>query len=258
MTKQNSFFIPLTLFSCALSLGQLIVPSLLSTVQAQQDLPNQPEAISSNLLAGVTFNPPKDGKPDDTAGGASRGNSCPQEIINQVGCIIPLMPNTNKGLTVSDRPTFLFYLPETSAKEIFFSLADENNNNQYQTKIPITGQSGIIRFQLPNNSPSLEIGKNYKWTFVLIGTNGLRPDSPGVQGQIQRVEANPAINSQLQNGTLLERAAWYGKNGIWFETVQMLAEAKRAQPTDAKIASNWQQLLKLAGLEAIASKPLLN
>jgi hypothetical protein len=258
MKKQTSFFIPLAFFSCALALELLIVPSLLTKVQAQQDLPNQSEAIFNSLLAGVTFNPPRDGRPDDTAGGASRGNGCPQEVINIGGCITPLIPNTNKGLTVSDRPTFLFYLPKTSAKELFFSLRDENNNDHYQTKIPINGQSGIVSFQLPNNAPSLEVGKNYRWTFILIGLNGLRPDSPGVKGVIKRVEANPAMNNQLQNGTLLERAAWYGKNGIWFDTVQMLAEAKRSQPTDEKIARNWQQFLKLAGLEAIASKPLLN
>lgn len=258
MTKQKSWLSPLTLFSCALSLELVIVPSLLTKVQAQQDLPNEAEAISSSLFAGVTFNPPRDGKPDDTAGGASRGNGCPQELLNIGGCITPLMPGTNKGLTVSDRPTFLFYLPETSAKEIFFSLADENNNNHYQTKITLNGKSGIVSFQLPNNAPTLEIGKNYKWTFVLIGAQGLRPDSPGVQGQIRRIKANSAMNSQLQKATLLERAALYGKNGIWFETVLMLAEAKRLQPSDATIASNWQELLKLAGLEAIASKPLLN
>lgn len=258
MTKKQSFFLPITLFSCALSLELLIVPSLFTKVQAQQELPNEAEAIPTNLFAGVTFNPPRDGRPDDTAGGASRGNGCPQEIINIGGCITPVMPNSNKGLTVSERPTFLFYIPETSAKEIFFSLADENKNNHYQTTIPINGKSGIVSFQLPTNAPTLAVGKNYKWTFVLVGEQGLRPDSPGVQGEIQRVEASSIMSSQLQKGTLLERAALYAQNGIWIETVQMLAEAKRSQPSDAQIASNWQQLLKLAGLEAIANKPLLN
>ncbi|MFB8791866.1 MAG: DUF928 domain-containing protein [Potamolinea sp.] len=258
MTKQKSFFIPLTLLGAALSIELVIVPGFSTKILAQSELANSSQSIPSSLFAGVTFEPPRDGKPDDTAGGASRGNGCPQEIINIGGCITPLMPATNNGLTVSERPTFLLYIPETSAKEIFFSLSDENNNTHYQTKIPITGKAGIVNFQLPNNAPSLLIGKNYKWTFVLIDSQGLRPDSPGVQGKIRRVEPNPVMLSQLQNKTLLERAALYGKNGIWFETLQSLAEARKSQPSDANLATTWQELLKSAGLQAIATKPILN
>lgn len=253
MTKQKYFFIPLTLFSSALCLELIILPSLLTKVKAQSELVNKPETISSTLLANVTFDPPKDGKPDDTAGGASRRRDYPLD-----GYITALTPYSNNGLTVSERPTFLFYLPETSAKEIFFSLQDEDKNYFYQTKIPIIGKSGIVRFQLPNDAPSLEIGKNYQWTFILVSRQGLNPDSTGVQGKIQRVAANPIMLSQLQNRTLLERAALYGKNGIWFETIMSLAEARRTQPKDTNIVTNWQELLKSVGLEAIATQPLLN
>lgn len=247
----------LALFAIALSV-QIVIPSLLSSVKAQSNSTNQSQSLQSRLTADVTFEPPGSGKPDDTAGGASRGGGCPQEVISTGGCVVPLMPSNKEGLTTTGRPTFFIYLPENSAKGVFFSLVDENNKNIYQTKIPLTGKSGILQFTLPENAPSLEVGKNYRWAFVVVGEQGLRPDSPGIEGRIRRVEPDSALLTQLQNITPLERAALYGKKGIWHETLASLAEARKLQPTDANLVSQWEQLLKSVGLEAIATQPLLN
>jgi hypothetical protein len=247
-----------TVFAVSLSLELIIVPSLLTSVNAESNSKNQSENIQGRLAADVTFEPPGSGKPDDTAGGASRGGGCPQEVISVGGCVIPLMPGNKEGLTTTGRPTFFIYLPENSAKQVFFSLVDENNKNHYQTKISLSGKSGIVQFTLPENAPALEVGKNYRWAFVVIGEQGLRPDSPAVQGRIRRIQPDSALQNQLQNVTAIERAALYGKNGIWHETLASLAEARKLQPNDAKLIGEWERLLKSVGLEAIASQPLLN
>lgn len=246
------------LFAVTLSLELIIVPSLVTSVNAESNSTNQSRNVQSYLKADVTFDPPGPGKPDDTAGGASRGGGCPQEVTSLGGCVIPLMPTDKQGLTTTDRPTFFIYLPQNSAKEVFFSLVDESNKNIYQTKIPLTAKSGILQFTLPENAPPLEVGKNYRWAFIMIGEQGLRPDSPGVQGRIKRIEADSTLQVQLQNVTPLERAALYGKKGIWHETLASLAEARKLQPTDANLINQWEQLLKSVGLDAIASQPLLN
>ncbi|MGA9382322.1 MAG: DUF928 domain-containing protein [Phormidium sp.] len=248
----------LALFAVSLSVELIIVPSLFTSVNAESNSNNQSQTIQSSLTTDVTFEPPGSGKPDDTAGGASRGGGCPQEVISIGGCVIPLMPTNKEGLTTTSRPTFFIYIPENSAKEVFFSLVDENNKNHYQTKIRLTGKSGIIQFTLPENAPPLEVGKNYRWAFIVIGEQGLRPDSPGVQGRIRRIEPNATLQTQLQNVTPIERAALYGKNGIWHETLASLAEARKLQPNDANLVNKWEQLLKSVGLDAIASQPLLN
>lgn len=246
------------LFAVTLFLELVIVPSFLTSVNAESNSTNQSENIQNSLRNDVTFDPPGSGKPDDTAGGASRGGGCPQEVTSLGGCVVPLMPTNTEGLTTSERPTFFIYVPENSAKEVFFSLIDENNKNHYQTKIPLTGKSGILQFTLPENTPPLEVGKNYRWTFIAIGEQGLRPDSPGVQGKIRRIEPDATLRAQIPNVTPIERAALYGKNGIWYETVASLAEARKLQPSNADLVTKWEQLLKSVGLEAIASQPLLN
>mgnify|MGYP006272054867 CR=1 FL=1 len=168
------------------------------------------------------------------------------------------MPNTTEGLTVAEHPTFFLYVPETSAKEIFFSLVDENNNTQYQTKIPITNKGSIIAFKLPDSAPALAVDKNYQWTFIVIGEQGLRPDSPGVQGGIKRIQPNSTLIGELQNKNLLERAAVYAKHGIWYDTIASLAAAKNSDSDSGNIAPIWQDLLASVGLQEIANKPLLN
>jgi hypothetical protein len=257
MAQQNLFRL-VRLFALSLSLGIIIVPSFVTKVRALPEAAKQSQTIVGTSIARVTFEPPGDGQPDDTAGGASRGDGCPQEPIALGQCVTPVMPATKNRLTVAEHPTFLVYLPETSATEIFFGLVDENNNSQYQIKIPITSKSGIFSFKLPDNAPPLEIGKNYRWTFIIVGEQGLRPDSSGVRGEIRRITPSAELMSQLQNQPLLERAALYGKNGIWYDMLASLAEARREEPGNATLASTWQELLKSAGLEAIATKPFLN
>ena len=127
MAKQKSIKF-LGLVSVALCLELVVAPSLLTKVQAQtqSDSRNQTQRISA--IARVTFDPPGEGKPDDTAGGASRSGGCLQAVTNIGGCIVPLMPETKDGLTTTERPTFFVYVADSAAKELFFSLRDESDN----------------------------------------------------------------------------------------------------------------------------------
>ncbi|MFB2981470.1 DUF928 domain-containing protein [Microseira sp. BLCC-F43] len=256
MAKQKSIQF-LGLLSTALFLELVVAPSLLTKVQAQTASQNSAQTQRISTLARVTFEPPGDGKPDDTAGGASRNGGCLQGVTNSGGCIVPLMPATKDGLTTTERPTFFVYVADSAAKELFFSLRDDRDNAVYQAKIPINGQTGIVSVKLPDNAPALEVGKTYQWAFIMVGEQGLRPDSPGVRGEVRRVELNPELKSEIAQGKPLERAELYGKNGIWFDTVATLAQARREQPNDTTLVANWQDLLKSVGLDAIAKEPLL-
>lgn len=239
------------LFSVSLSLKLMLLAGLPTLVQAQSA-----SVIPSTTVASVTFEPAGDEQPDDTAGGASRdGGICSQDA--QVGpSVTPLRPATDSELTVAEHPTFFVYVPQTSANKALFVLKDEAENYYYEKTISISRTAGIVSFKLPDDAPALEIGKTYQWSFVVICGEAIRPDNPGVEGRIQRVAANPAL-SQLKSLSPVQRAALYGKNGIWYDTVTSLAEQRRSQPNDLTLAATWEKLLKSVGLEAIATKPLL-
>lgn len=255
MPKKN-YRLTAILISLGVGLELLLISNFATQVQAK--LANVEPTPGNSSVALVTFEPPGSGQPDDSVGGASRdGGQCPQDRLAANSPLTPLMPTTNYGLTTAEHPTFFVYVPQTSAQKIFFSLKDETKTYHYQTILPMIGKQGIVGFKLPADAPALENGKSYQWSFAIMCGNALRPDSPMVQGWVRRTELKPALSSQLQQANSLQRAISYGKEGIWYDTLTSLAEAQRSQPQDPKILSSWEQLLKSVGLDAIATKPLV-
>ncbi|NJP18000.1 MAG: DUF928 domain-containing protein [Hydrococcus sp. CRU_1_1] len=154
--------------------------------------------------------------------------------------ITAVLPSDRYGLTVESHPTFLVYLPPTVAQNAFFSIKDENDRDHYQTFLPLTQKSGVMAIKLPADALPLETNKTYKWSFVIMCDSSLRPDSPLVEGEIQRVEMNSSLSSQLKGATLIQQAALYGKAGLWYDTVATLAEIGRSQPNDLELATIWE------------------
>jgi hypothetical protein len=194
----------------------------------------------------VNFTAPGNDAPDQTSSGGVRG----EELAE----VIPLVPTTNYGRTISGRPTFLVYLPPTASQEVFFSLQDADRHHHYQTTLKVSGKGGIVELTLPDDAPELEMGKEYVWHFAPIAPDGiLRPDNYSVTGWVKRV-SSPIESHQSLNP--VELATLYAKEGIWYDTLQVLSAAKQAQPDDPTLASEWHDLLEQVGLEAIANQPI--
>ncbi|MDJ0553754.1 MAG: DUF928 domain-containing protein [Microcoleaceae cyanobacterium MO_207.B10] len=224
---------------------------------------------------GTTFTPPGAGAPRSSMGGGTRGGSnvLPPGDSSDAGSgnsnilqnpvfnnqfLVPLLPETNYGRTVSERPTIFVYVPKMSAREIFFSLQDEQRNTIYQTKLKVSGDEGIVSFTLPPEAPELEMGKNYVWFFAPIEPNGvLRPDNYHVDGWIKRVETpTDAIDAET-NSAPIEQASLYARYGIWYDTLEILISAKQDQPNNTILAREWRELLEQVGLKNIADYSLV-
>lgn len=243
----KKFPLPLTMLSFALSLELAIIPVL----PARSQLPS--------ATASVTFNPPGDGLPEETVGGASRspnGKVCPEDAAALDRGVMPLIPATNHGQTITSHPTIYLYMPKTSASQVFLSLRDKEGNNIYQEFLPAIATGSIVGFKLPAEAPALETGKTYKWSMAIVCGGSLRADSPTVSGWIKRVEADATTIGQLDRDPSLEGAALYGAKGLWYETIGTLVELRRQQPEDVTITENWKNLLSSVGLGAIASQPV--
>jgi hypothetical protein len=239
-----------------------------------ENAPNGNSNVGGGVRGNVNFSAPGENAPqgNSNVGGGVRGNvnfsapgeNAPQGNSNvgggvrgeELAKVIPLMPKTNYGRTISGRPTFLVYLPPTASQEVFFSLQDANRNHHYQTTFSISGQGGIVELTLPEDAPELEMGKEYVWFLAPIAPDGiLRPDNYGVTGWVKRVDA-PIARQEQSSLNPIELATLYAKEGIWYDTLQVLSAAKLAQPDDATLASEWKDLLEQVELEAIASEPI--
>ena len=212
--------------------------------------PESLKSINMHRLTGqVNFIPPiDDGAPEHTAGGASRGR-CPGEVAYATA----VTRTSHYGLTASNRPSIFLHIPQSTVQEVFFSLKDEDNNHLFQTRFAIPSSSGIVRFDLPDTAPELNPDMEYKWSFVLLCNNRLRPDSPRLEGWMQ-FKDDPDLIEQVATMGLLEQATLYGERGIWFDTLTALADYRQSQPNGW---GTWAEFLESVGLTEIATEPLV-
>lgn len=258
--KLPQYLVPL---SAPLLLELIAIPHSLTIAQAQTKTPTQ--TLSDYRLAGVTFEPPP-GEPAPTmtiGGGRRNDGQCPQERKNQGQSSVKsadqlltlLLPSNKLGFTIVERPTFMVYVPKTSAKAAEFTLEDGDGKPIYQATQDLTGTPSVIAFSVPINQPALEIGKDYKWVVSMV-CQPRGPEDPFAEGLVRRIKPNSALTSQLDKAAPLERVNLYAKNGAWYEALTSLAKLRNSQPNDPKLVSAWGELLQSAGLDAIATAPV--
>ncbi len=271
----------LATLSAALYLGIALIPRLSTQAQAQ----SQPiaQAVSASFPESVHLDfksPPTNGEPKQSGTTGTRGGCASAK--GSLPFLTPLTPGTIQGLTekkegtvseyptlvseyptltISEYPTFFVYVPQTSAHSVEFVLTDENNTREiYYKAFAFPSNPGIVSVTLPADKPPLEIGKVYKWSFIII----CKPEEPSqnitVYGWVKRTEPNPALVKALEKATPLERAALYGEYGIWHETLTTLANLRRSQPEESTLVVKWTELLKSepVKLSAISQAPLVD
>ena len=170
-----------------------------------------------------------------------------------------LMPENKIARTVSDYPTFFFYLPQPNAELAEFILEDENGNLIYAQALTIKNLSGVISVSIPANTnvPPLEVGKNYTWVFSLVCDPDDRASDQIERGVVRRVELSADILRQLDAADLRQKTVIYAENGIWQDALGTLAAARRANPNDTDLAADWESLLDSVTLLEIAKKPIV-
>jgi hypothetical protein len=212
--------------------------------------------VASSCLmpaAQAQFKPPNRGAPSNTAGGATRGSSF---CATGKTPLTVLVPSSRIGLTVAARPTFFVYVPPTSAKTAEFVLQDDKDNDIYRTTIDLTGTPGITSLSLPATAPALEVGKDYLWYFSLVCQPKDRLEDVFVSAWVQRVQPTKTVTDALKRVSARDRPNVYAQASLWYDTLSSLAELRRNNPNDARLTSDWTQLLNFVGLKQVSREPL--
>lgn len=228
--------------------------------------------ITYNKSSQVKFVPPPPPPdldiPGDRVGAGRRGCAYAQtgKMLDQNKLLTALVPVTQQargtrivwGLTASERPTFLFYVPYVVNEARFakFVLRTADNKLVYQTPVNLPQTASIVRLPLPATAPSLEIGKQYHWYFNVYCAEKKPPISV-VHGWVQRRALTPDMQKQLATATPNQQVAIYFNNGIWYDAVTTLSNLRATEPRSSAIAQQWQSVLRLIGLEAIATEPII-
>lgn len=173
-------------------------------------------------------------------------------------------------LTVSQYPTFWFYVPYTpeQATSGIFSLQDPAGLNEYwRTEFQLPENSGtttpgIVSITLPQSAEPLERDFTYQWFFEL---NCPLPEpsnqfttAASIYGRVKRVEVNPELEEKLNDTTNpLERAAIYASEGLWYNALTEVGELYQENPQSAALGNLWSDLLKDIGFEEVATEPMV-
>jgi Domain of Unknown Function (DUF928) len=231
--------------------GWLIATPL---VLAQGLKVQKPNGSNRPSLQTIVFKPPKDSMPRLTNGAATRDGSTCLSDSAQVGKLTkPILPQNHFGLTLANRPEFLINKTNSSTKQIFFSLKQENGEQIYQTFLPLPAETGIVGINMPADAPELIANQKYKWTMAFICGAALRPDSPTISGWIQRIPKSSIVAAKLQKASPLEQIALYGEMGIWYDMVSALNKLRNSN--SGEISGVWQKLLNENGMKEVETIP---
>ncbi|KST66312.1 DUF928 domain-containing protein [Mastigocoleus testarum] len=252
----------LVLFATTMSLQCGSIPNSIGQAQAQGATSEK----TTNKQSKVTFKPRKgERKPKVTVGGGRRDNGMCEasEEISSLGVksqtidktLVPLLPSSKLGLTASSHPSFMVYIPPTSAKAVEFTLENEEGEGIYQTEVNVANTPEIISFTLAKTEPGLEIDQDYRFVISIV-CQQTGPKNPFVEGLVRRISPNSKLTNQLDKPKSLEQVILYSESGYWFEAVSNLAALKVSQPENLEIATAWESLLESVGLDAIAKTPL--
>lgn len=192
-------------------------------------------------------NAPKRESPQSTAAGGRRGGCVRGNLP-----ITPLTPsNDNFIKTISSQPQFFVYIPPTQAKFAQFILREENGKDLDIQEIPITETDRIMKINV-SNKINLETDKKYIWEVSLVCNPMFINTSNHTKGMIEKVSLTEDINNQLStNPDNLQKAQILANEGVWQDTLSLVATLKESQP------KQWQELLTSVGLDALLDKDLI-
>lgn len=242
-------------------LGNGVISKQPKRQQPQTPVPTnmpQPSGLISQIIRFLL--PPK-GAPGQRTYAAARAD-CP--AIEKP--LTALVPKTNIGLTISERPTFWFYIPyqPTDRNPVEFLLINDKNNPVYKTTSQLTSTRGIISVNLPRNIPALEIGKKYNWMLSYMCDPANKEKDTFVKGYIERVSINSNLKNHLEKASRpRERILLFAENGLWYDALTMLANERCQKPKDAQVTKDWKDLLlssegDLTEIKEIVSEPIVS
>jgi len=245
-TAQRDYETALINFRKALNLRQ-------GNPYATRAINNISNYLSQRGEATISFVAPEWGAPGNRVGGATRGCFSGRQALTA------LVPNTNTGTTIAAQPTLSFYVPANKAEQLELVLLNDKQKILHKSTVASPKTPGIVSVNMATipGAPSLETGKNYQWYFSMICDPKDRSADVVVDGWIQRVEADPILQSEIQKAKPSDRVSLYAANGIWYDTVAAMVASRQSAPNNSTITREWSDLLKSVGLGAVAQAPIV-
>lgn len=133
-----------------------------------------------------------------------------------------LARQTHTGQTVSQFPTFSWFVPDSQPLPMEFRLYkyDSQQRSQLIEKVKMASKPGIMQYSLPSDRPGLAINQTYRWQ-VVIFCNPNRPSTALVTEAIVKVvEISPNLKQRLATtNNTLAKAELFAKSNFWYDAL---------------------------------------
>ena len=196
-----------------------------------------------------TYRPPK-GKVrhQNRKAGGSRGCNLP---LNDT--VTLLVPQAHTATTVSARPIFFWYLSRKSSLPLRFTLLEPGKKPLFVKEL--NPEPGIVALKLPPNSPTLEIGKTYRWTVTVVCNQKKPSRNLFAQAWIERVALPQSNNSGENRADSSFCSVKYAQSGIWYDALACnYAELVKNPHNLNENRHKFWSLLKEIDLEGLAQQ----
>ncbi|KAF3888939.1 MULTISPECIES: DUF928 domain-containing protein [Nostocales] len=185
-----------------------------------------------------------------TEGSGARG--CSNSIPVRLNL---LTPTNHIARTTLSHPTFLWSVSESTDRVMVFTLTAPGSIQPVYQKRMKADKAGIMSLELPQSSPELAVGKEYRWTVTLMCNEKRPSENINARAWIERVEISPNLSQQLTTANSeRDRALAYTQLGIWYDGLAILNKLQAANPTDRQVFNSFISLLEQIGLNNVATQ----
>jgi hypothetical protein len=195
---------------------------------------------------------------EDTGGTGSRGpvrddGTC----IADSDRITLLVPPTSPLMTAA-WPGFIAVLPpvtdETVSRGELRIFDDEGT--LYRSTFPLPEGGGTLELS-PPAIPDLQADVAYQWSVRILCHEVDNTKNPISVGTFRLAEPTPEVQSALGDDTCEQHPALCASDGIWYDPLAGVFEARLADPDNPELDAAWISLLESAELGEYVEVPLV-
>lgn len=175
--------------------------------------------------------------------------------------VVALMPKSNLGLTLSERPTLWFSLPAISTgRKLEFGLYSPAGELVHKESFNAPEDAGITSLKIPETFAPLTVGEDHRWYLSVVCNPQSRSEDLVVTGWIRRIPADNDFEERIAKAVPYEQISIYQESALWLEALATLVEVRLESPNNTALErltdEKWVGLLESVDLLRVAMEPL--
>ncbi|MEO0455118.1 MAG: DUF928 domain-containing protein [Cyanobacteria bacterium P01_A01_bin.114] len=193
----------------------------------------------------VRWTPSEDrGQVGGTLSGGRRGQEAACETTEDSTQLTLLVPSSGESLlTTVANPTFSWHIATQTATEMEFVLFDPRQAAPIYSQTVQANTRDLISVSLPMDK-ALEAGIRYRWTVIANCPDGTNREIY-TRSFIERQD-RATLDQVLINSSSLDQAVAYAAEGIWYDALGQLLDARSQEPDNIKVQAALESLLHQA------------